>query len=106
MGDGVLDDEEDGDGDHEGEGSGSGQIVVDVLALVVLFHGIALAGPAVDEAGSENAQDGAVGQVHGEAVASDPHEHLVGEDALQGRRQPDSGHGEVPSQGGPATRPV
>jgi len=45
-----------------------------------------------------------VGQVDGKTIAANPHEQLVGEEALQRRRKPDPSDHEIPPNGGEALR--
>lgn len=89
MGDGVFDDEEDGDSEGPDEPVGRpGNVVLDGLALAVLwlFDVVRCGAESVDQAREADLHDRSVGKVYGETVAANPHEELVREHALQGRR--------------------
>lgn len=103
MRDGVFDNEEHGDGERPDEPVGAaGNPVLDGFSFAVgrLLDVVGRGGPSVNEAREADLHDGAVGKVHGEAVAAYPHEQLVREHALQAGRQPDARYHQIPADGG------
>ena len=102
MCDGVFDDEEDGNGDGEGKGSAAFEPVRNILSLLILVHDKGFSRPSIDHACAENAENGSMGEVYGEAVATNPHEKLVREEGLERWREPDSCDHQVPADCGPA----
>lgn len=45
-------------------------------------------------------------EINSETIAAKPHKHFVGKGGLEGRGEPDSGNGEIPSYGSPAAGEV
>lgn len=99
----VHDDEPDGDGDGEAERAGALQPVADDITLLIADLLERLAGDAVQHPDQHGAQERAVDQVDGEAVAAEPHEVLVGQNLLRARREEESDDDDIQAERREAT---